>query len=441
MAGRTLYLTGGLPLQIQGNNFEFNRGPFDLYNANPAGNTVIAATTGGGRPTQGQSQVGFPTITMITLQVVSHISCTSRSAADVPAYVRSVSLSPQGPVGIGTVALDIIFSRPMAHLGNPLVVFDSVHYGESVPYATGDGLASGRTEAISIDPGQTAWVATDKGLSALSPEGIWRTYNTSNSGLLNNWILDVAMDQEENVWAGVNNNGVAKFAPSGAWTTYTWSNSPLACQQVDAIASDLIGNIWLGCRGTVSELLQTGTWRTYTTANSGLSGRQGTEITVDSRNNVWFGQSGEGQPVGVSKLTPDGQWQAYNTSNSGLVSDYVSSIAEDSQGNIWFGSWNDGISVLSPTGIWSSYSTANSLLLNGSIRDLVSDARGRMWILTEEGLNLLLPDGTWRAFTYVAGNLAGTVSSSAAVYADGNAMWAHRFGRRTHLATKSVCSI
>ncbi len=37
IAGRALYLNGGIPLKIQHNNFDLNPGPYDLYNDNDAG--------------------------------------------------------------------------------------------------------------------------------------------------------------------------------------------------------------------------------------------------------------------------------------------------------------------------------------------------------------------------------------------------------------------
>ena len=81
--------------------------------------------------------------------------------------------------------------------------------------------------------------------------GTWETYNTSNSGLVSNFVLSIAVDGDD-VWFGTN-NGVSKFDGT-TWTTYDTSNSGLVYNRVNAIAvDDVEGNIWFGTRWGASK--------------------------------------------------------------------------------------------------------------------------------------------------------------------------------------------
>jgi hypothetical protein len=75
----------------------------------------------------------------------------------------------------------------------------------------------------------------------------WTTYNTSNSGLANNYVFSVVIDGSGNKWFATN-GGVSKFDEIN-WTTYNNSNSGLADNRVYSIAIDRSGNKWIGTWG------------------------------------------------------------------------------------------------------------------------------------------------------------------------------------------------
>lgn len=80
---------------------------------------------------------------------------------------------------------------------------------------------------------------------AQNPE--WRNYTTSNSGLPNNTIQTIAIDDSGNKWIGTNGGGLAKFDGT-TWTVYTTSNSGLPDSIIQSIAIDGSGNKWIGTK-------------------------------------------------------------------------------------------------------------------------------------------------------------------------------------------------
>lgn len=197
-------------------------------------------------------------------------------------------------------------------------------------------------ERIASDALGNVWVGFRTGYGVSMYDGItWATYNTSNSGLANNWVAEISADASGNVWFGTS-GGVSKYDGS-TWTTYITANSGLASNDASSIASDVFGNVWFGTYyGDVSKY-DGSTWTTYNKSNMGLGLASNTtidEITTDKSGNVWFGFYG-----GVSKY--DGVvWTTYNTTKINYPEHTPSVITTDASGNLWVGIYIDGISVL-----------------------------------------------------------------------------------------------
>ena len=76
-------------------------------------------------------------------------------------------------------------------------------------------------------------------------EGTWTTYNTSNSGLANNYVYVIAIDEEGNKWFGTWGGGVSKFDGT-AWATYTVENTSQRGDQVTIVTNDTpVGSEWV----------------------------------------------------------------------------------------------------------------------------------------------------------------------------------------------------
>jgi len=62
----------------------------------------------------------------------------------------------------------------------------------------------------------------------------WTVYNTSNSGLPDNWVFSIVIDSIGNKWIGTG-GGLAKFDGT-TWTVFTTSNSGLPSNYIESIA-------------------------------------------------------------------------------------------------------------------------------------------------------------------------------------------------------------
>jgi len=73
---------------------------------------------------------------------------------------------------------------------------------------------------------------------------MWAVYNINNSGLLNNNINSLAIDNQDFLWIGT--DGGLFIYNGNYWTSYTTSNSNLPSNMVKALAIDNLQNIWIG---------------------------------------------------------------------------------------------------------------------------------------------------------------------------------------------------
>ncbi len=239
----------------------------------------------------------------------------------------------------------------------------------------------------------------------------WKIFNTSNSGLADNYINDLAIDQNGTKWIGTD-EGLVKFDGTN-WWTYKTSNSGLPHDHVSLIAIDGNGSVWMtseysyinyGIGYSVAELVKFDgtTWTVYNSANSGMPYNLVSSIAIDDNGTVWIGllqyihtDFGDYTEGGLAKF--DGtDWTLFDTSNSGLPYEGVSSVSIDGNGSVWMATesqwnWNlyyyyDAELVKFDGTTWTVYDTTNSGLPDNYINDIALDQSGIKWIGTDDGL-------------------------------------------------------
>jgi hypothetical protein len=268
--------------------------------------------------------------------------------------------------------------------------------------------------------------------------GTWTTYDTSNSGLVSDYVLSMAADGD-NMWFGTN-KGVSVF-DGETWTTYGTSDG-LVYKRVNAIAIDEEGNKWFGTRYEVSVLNDGGTphdksddtWINYVSSTiPGLPDCIST-IAIDNSGNVWVGTKvTDGSGFGVSKF--DGtSWATYNTSNSGLICDSVNAIVIDNSGSVWIGTSIGGVSKFDGAN-WTTYSTSNSEIASDHVRAVAVDSTDVKWfggctdgydewcgeIYRCHAATVSRFDGVnWTSYIVGESGLVGTVVNAIAIDCEGN---------------------
>ncbi len=160
---------------------------------------------------------------------------------------------------------------------------------------------------------------------------------------------------------------------------YNEANSGLTDDHISCIAIDNDGNLWAGTvAGGLNKFNeQTQTWQNYTSGASGLL-RGINCIEVDKSNNIWLGVRS-----GLVKFDGKDEWNVYATDNSGLINNYVRCIAIDSSNNIRAGT-NKGLCKFDGKE-WTNYANDNGAI-NGMIYFIAADNDANKWLVTGKGL-------------------------------------------------------
>ena len=93
--------------------------------------------------------------------------------------------------------------------------------------------------------GNLIWAGSSSGLIELEKlSGKLTYYDTSNSGLPDNEIISIAIEENKNKWIGTN-AGLVLFNGTN-WILYDTSNSDLPDNRINSIAIDGNGDKWIG---------------------------------------------------------------------------------------------------------------------------------------------------------------------------------------------------
>ncbi len=116
IGGSAVRITAGTVVTLTGNNFEFNTGAYDVEDLVPKTSlpTVDARGNWWGATNEATIQQRiFDFYDDYTLGTVLYSPILTGPSALAPAYARAVTLTPESPVGIQTVAFAALFSREM----------------------------------------------------------------------------------------------------------------------------------------------------------------------------------------------------------------------------------------------------------------------------------------------------------------------------------------
>jgi ligand-binding sensor domain-containing protein len=285
---------------------------------------------------------------------------------------------------------------------------------------TNSGLPENSVCTIAIDESGNKWIGTAKpffpgfeiggGLSIFDGAN-WIVYNSSNSGLPDNIVLSIAIDLNGNKWIGTQDSGLAKFDNTN-WTVFNTSNSGLPAGWLSSISIDGNGNKWIGTWEGLAKFDDTN-WTAYNTLNSGLPGNVVNCITIDYFGNKWIG-TGDG----LAKFN-DNDWTVFNTANSDLPSNWISSIAIGANGDKWIGT-GDGLAKFDDNE-WTVFNTANSDLPDNIVLSIAidGDAPWGQWIGTCNGLATITPTN-WIVYNTSNSGLPSNYISSIAIDGSGN---------------------
>jgi len=196
--------------------------------------------------------------------------------------------------------------------------------------------------SVEIKSGNTSYP-----YKVLTDSLVWVNFNKDNSGLPDDFINHIAIENGGIKWIAASGGGLVRFDDKN-WTVYNTANSPLPANNIRYITVDGSGKKWV-CTVSGLAVFDNSNWTVYNSSNSLLPVEDITCVAVESDSKVWVGTAGGGL------VLIDGiNWTVYNTANSEINSDDITTIAIDNQNNKWIGTLNDGISKFNDVN-WTIY--------------------------------------------------------------------------------------
>jgi len=196
------------------------------------------------------------------------------------------------------------------------------------------GLLDDFITCITIDELNNKWIGTySNGIAKF--DGIeWEIFNTSNSGLPNDSIEEITFDSNGILWIGTKRSGVVKFNED-EWIVYKDDDLPGISNLVRSLSVDMDNNKWIAYghndEGGLIKFDDTN-WTLFTIENSLLPSKIIDQIHIDIDNRIWVGTHS-----GLVCIQ-NGKWTVFNKDNTIMPYNWIWDISSDSYGNIWFGS-------------------------------------------------------------------------------------------------------
>lgn len=250
------------------------------------------------------------------------------------------------------------------------------------------------------DSNSNLWIATTNGLFFYNlSSGFSRHFNTTNSGLLSNYIKHIYIDSQNQMWLATD-AGLAKVVnhQSADVQIITLNSDDLPSNYVKQLTEDLNGNIWVGSDGGLTMVdRENGKALAIYSSNSpdgnGLTNNYIKAVATDANGKIWVGHD-----LGVSIFDPQKEsfvnYQAGIDDNESLINNYVKFLLPDQHQIMWIGT-DLGISYFDPVREQFhslSHQSSHSDQLSGSlVYDLFESATDSIWLATNNGLNLWNP--------------------------------------------------
>ncbi|MEM9775822.1 MAG: hypothetical protein AAF902_14690, partial [Chloroflexota bacterium] len=234
--------------------------------------------------------------------------------------------------------------------------------------------------------GDTWFVTFNSGLIRFRPSTQqWDVFNTSNSGIPQNWITDVAIESNQSVWLGTKEMGVVYFdLAADTWEIFNGENSQLNAFQdeIYSVSVDTTGLVYVTTIfGVQTYNPSTDTWSDFDVSSSNFPEFTRLEAFTGPDDSVWFGSD-----FGVIGQTDNISFDSYVIFDDGPVHSTINNLVEDVAGRVWFAT-EAGLSMYDPTiAQWKTFSPLNSTIPSFEVLSVEISPNGVVYAGLPEGM-------------------------------------------------------
>jgi len=254
--------------------------------------------------------------------------------------------------------------------------------------------------SILIDPMNAIWLATTNGLYRKVNISAPFEHLSSENGLEHDFISDLQMDFEGNLWLANYKGGLTKIK-DGKFINYT-EQGGLSGKMVNAICQLTDASYLVGFDNGIINKIENGKISVFKT-KSNLSEKRIRHILKDSKDNLWISTYS-----GLLKIDTKGNEKWFNQKN-GLPESKIRLTFEDTKGNIWIGTRNSGLVIIQHDGSFRTINRDNGLksLLIMSINE---DNNNRILVGTSEGgLSVIKNDSIIKTYSKSDGFISDVI--------------------------------
>lgn len=242
------------------------------------------------------------------------------------------------------------------------------------------------------------WIGTREGLYVLNLESkevekVYKNNPNDKNSISKDWIRQLSIDNDGNVWAMVLGYSMNKINPKTNKITRYFENSVNENSlHVRYVYHGKSGEIWLATEfyGLVKFNPETETIRLPTNeplTESNLSSYQGLSIFEDKTGSLWLGTYENGLVHYDINANPFNYKRNLFDNPNDPRTDSFTSIIEDKEGFLWISSNKKGLCKLNPkTNELKTFPQLSEYLNinNGDLRvqNLLQDSKGNIWIVT-----------------------------------------------------------
>ncbi|MBK7214059.1 MAG: T9SS type A sorting domain-containing protein [Bacteroidales bacterium] len=123
-------------------------------------------------------------------------------------------------------------------------------------FTMANGLPDNNISCIAIDDAGNKFIGTFAGIAKLNSSDVYVTTYTSTGGMFNNYVKDLAITSDQDLWAGIYadylQEGAISFFNQSSWVNYKVSDG-LVNTMVKRVAIDANDHLWVATGSGVSE--------------------------------------------------------------------------------------------------------------------------------------------------------------------------------------------